>query len=79
MLKYMAISAAATMPSVSSHWKMPVPLPRVDALRHSARYSGTTTPIRPALMPLQQPAEHQRHVAVRQGDHGDADDEQQCR
>ena len=51
MLKKMAIRAAATMPAVKSHWKMPVPLPRLSALRHSARYSGTTTPIRPALMP----------------------------
>ena len=37
MLKYIPIAAAATMPSVRSHWKMPVPLPRLDAPRHSAR------------------------------------------
>jgi hypothetical protein len=27
MLKKIAMNAAATMPSVKSHWKMPVPLP----------------------------------------------------
>src|SRR5208283_2556411 len=32
-LKYMPTTAAATMPSVSNHWKMPVPLPRLDADR----------------------------------------------
>ena len=51
MLKNMPTRAAVTMPSVSSHWKIPVPLPRFDAARHSAKYSGTTTPIKPALMP----------------------------
>ena len=51
MLKYMPMTAAATMPRVSSHWKIPVPLPRLEAARHSAKYNGTTTPIRPALTP----------------------------
>src|ERR1700722_11022907 len=37
MLKNMPTTAAATIPSVSSHWKIPVPLPRLEAERHSAR------------------------------------------
>jgi hypothetical protein len=36
-LKYMPMNAAETMPSVRSHWKIPVPLPRLEAPRHSAR------------------------------------------
>ena len=39
------------MPITSMNWKMPAPLPRFFASRHSARYIGTTTPIRPAAMP----------------------------
>ena len=51
MLKYMPTRAADTMPSVSSHWNMAVPFPRLAADKHSAKYSGTTTPINPALTP----------------------------
>jgi hypothetical protein len=36
-LKNIATTAAVKMPSVNSHWKMPVPLPRLDADKHSAR------------------------------------------
>src|SRR6516162_2970897 len=47
----MPTSAAHTIPNVNNHWNTPVPFPRSVAARHSARYSGTTTPINPALTP----------------------------
>jgi hypothetical protein len=33
ILKNMPTMAAVTMPRVSRHWKMPVPLPRLDAAK----------------------------------------------
>jgi hypothetical protein len=60
------------MPSVSSHWKTAVPRPRLDAVRHSARYSGTTTPMNPPLMPWHSRPKNNRSVAVRESNRRNA-------
>ena len=39
------------MPTVSISWKTPAPLPRSAAGSDSAKYIGTTTPMRPAAIP----------------------------
>ena len=51
---HMPMTAAATIPNVNNHWKIPVPLPRCDALKHSAKYSGMTTPDQTRADALQQ-------------------------
>ena len=53
-----------------------VPLPRLAAPRHSARYSGTTTPIKPALTPCNSRPKTSGVVAVSQRDDRDADHKQ---
>ena len=63
------------MPSVRSHWKMPVPLPRLLALRHSAR-QGDDDADQARAHALQQPSEDQEPIAVRERDDGNAGDKE---
>ena len=64
------------MPRVSSHWKMPVPLPRLEADKDFGEIKGNDDADQACADPLQKAAEHQRAVAVRQRDRRDADDKQ---
>ena len=76
MLKYRPMTAAATIPSVSSHWKMPVPLPRLDALKTFGEIKRNDDADQSGADALQQPAKNQRPVTVRQRNYRNADDEQ---
>ena len=48
---------------------MPVPLPRLDAVRHSAKIQRNDDADQARADALQQTAENQRPIAVRQSNH----------
>ncbi len=71
----MPMTAAATMPSVSSHWKIPVPLPRMGSRQTLCEIERDYDADESAADALQEPSEEERAVAVGEGDDRDADDE----
>ena len=62
------------MPSVSSHWKTPVPLPAIPCRQALGQIERNDDADEPAADALQQASEKQRPVAVREGDHRNAED-----
>ena len=63
------------MPRVSSHWKMPVPLPRLEAAEALGQIERNDHADQPAAHALEQAAEEERAIAVGERNHGNAEDE----
>ncbi len=66
------------MPSVRNHWKMAVPLPRVEAEKAFGKIERDDHADEACADPLQQAAQKERFVTLRQRDDRDADDKKQA-